>query len=98
MAQVHVIKRGNTFQYRFEIAPQGGTRKYINKSGFKTKQEAYEASMKAYNEYSNVGHSFKQSTMPFADYLDYWIKEYFEINYKYSTAKRYKESFGNIKR
>ena len=22
---------------------------------------------------------------------------YFEINYKYSTAKRYKESFGNIK-
>ena len=25
------------------------------------------------------------------------MKEYFEINYKYSTAKRYKESFGNIK-
>lgn len=29
MAQVHVTKRGNLFQYRFEIAPQGGTRKYI---------------------------------------------------------------------
>ena len=26
------------------------------------------------------------------------LKEYFEINYKYSTAKRYKESFINIKR
>lgn len=35
--------------------------------------------------------------MLYGDYLDYWMKEYFEINYKYSTAKRYKESFGNIK-
>lgn len=36
--------------------------------------------------------------MLYSEYLDYWMKEYFEINYKYSTAKRYKESFGNIKR
>lgn len=35
--------------------------------------------------------------MLYGDYLDYWMKEYFEINYKYSTAKRYKESFSNIK-
>ena len=26
------------------------------------------------------------------------MREYFEINYKYSTAKRYKESFNNIKK
>lgn len=26
------------------------------------------------------------------------MKEYFELNYKYSTAKRYKESFRNIKK
>ena len=31
-------------------------------------------------------------------YGDYWMKEYFEINYKYSTAKRYKEAFRNIKK
>lgn len=31
-------------------------------------------------------------------WFDEWIKEYFEINYKYSTAKRYKEAFRNIKR
>lgn len=92
MAQVHVTKRGNLFQYRFEIAPQGGTRKYINKSGFKTKQEAYEAGMKAYNEYSNVGHSFKPSTMSFADYLDYWTKTYCEVNLRYNTIQAYKNS------
>ena len=26
------------------------------------------------------------------------MKEYYEINYKYSTAKRYKDSFKNIKK
>lgn len=36
--------------------------------------------------------------MLFGDYLGYWMKEYFEINYKYFTAKRYKESFSNIKK
>lgn len=36
--------------------------------------------------------------MLYSEYLDYWMSEYFEINYKYSTAKRYKESFGNIKK
>lgn len=35
--------------------------------------------------------------MFYSDYLDYWMKEYFEINYKYSTARRYKEIFGTIK-
>jgi len=35
--------------------------------------------------------------MSYADYLDYWMKEYYEINFKYSTAKRYKETFVTIK-
>ena len=43
MGKVNVTKRGNLYQYRFEIAPQGGVRKFINKSGFKTKAEAQEA-------------------------------------------------------
>lgn len=36
--------------------------------------------------------------MSYSGYLDYCMKEYFELNYKYSTAKRYKESFRNIKK
>ncbi|MBP3284006.1 MAG: hypothetical protein J6M02_00715 [Clostridia bacterium] len=38
------------------------------------------------------------SQMTYSDYLDYWMREYFEINYKYSTAKRYKESFSQLKK
>lgn len=40
----------------------------------------------------------EETQMSYSDYLDYWMKEYFEINYKYSTAKRYRESFDAIKK
>lgn len=36
--------------------------------------------------------------MLYSDYLDYWMREYFEINYKYTTAKRYSEAFETIKK
>ena len=52
---------------------------------------------KAYEEYQNGGLK-RESQMSYADYLDYWMEEYFEINFKYSTAKRYKESFETIKK
>ena len=34
---VNVRKRGKVYEYRFEIASIDGTRKWITKSGFKTK-------------------------------------------------------------
>ena len=58
MGKVNVTKRGNLYQYRFEIAPQGGVRK----SCFKTKQDAYVAGMKAFNEYMNTGKKFFLNT------------------------------------
>ena len=95
MAKVNVIKRGNVYQYQFEIAKVEGKRKFLNKSGFKTKQSAYEAGMKAYNEYINTGNTFKQSTLSYADYLDYWVKNYCEINLRYATIQTYNNIIKN---
>lgn len=64
--------------------------------GLKQKNKAYIAGQKAYDQFIN-GVTTIECNMLYGDYLDYWMKEYFEINYKYSTAKRYKESFRNIK-
>ena len=44
------------------------------------------------------GDLLTESQMTYSDYLDYWMREYFEINYKYSTAKRYKEAFPKLKK
>lgn len=90
MVKVQVKKRGSTFQYTFEIAPQDGKRKWITKSGFKTKPEAERAGIKALNEYLETGHSFKPSQISYSDYLDYWMEEYCYINLKHRTIETYK--------
>ena len=94
---ISVRKRGNVYEYSFEAGKVNGKRKRISKSGFKTKNEALVAGYQKYNEYIN-GEIKQESNISYSDYLDYWMKEYFEINYKYSTAKRYKETFETIKK
>ena len=94
---INIRKRGKVYQYCFEAGKVNGKRKQITKSGFKTKNEAYIAGKKAYDEFIN-GVTNIECNMLYGDYLDYWMKEYFAINYKYSTAKRYKEAFRNIKK
>ena len=95
MGKVNVIKRGNVYQYKFEIAPVNGKRKFKNKSGFKTKAEAMRAGIKEYSEYMNTGISFTPNEISYSDYLDYWIKEYCEINLKYHTIEAYKNIIKN---
>ena len=51
MGKVNVQKRGKVFQYKFEIVPINGKRKFINRSGFKTRSEAEKAGIKAYKKY-----------------------------------------------
>ena len=95
MADVTVKKRGNVFQYKFEIASVDGKRKFKNKSGFATRSEAKQAGIIAYNEYLNTGHSFKPKTMSYSDYLDYWMKQHCEVNLKYHTIEAYKNIIKN---
>ena len=54
---VNVRKRGNFYQYQFEVAPINGKRKQVTKSGFETKAEAEKAGIKAYNELADYCYS-----------------------------------------
>lgn len=89
MRRVNVRKRGKVYQYQFEIGTINGKRKFINKSGFKTQNEAYAAGQIAYEKYINRGVTFKQSQMLYSDYLDYWMKQYCQINLQYRTIETY---------
>ncbi len=44
MRKVNVVKKGNVFQYQFEIAPQGRKRKFKSKLGVKRSATAFEVS------------------------------------------------------
>ena len=92
---VSVRRRGKVYQYQYDIAPIDGKRKRVTKSGFKTKAEAEKAGTIAYNEYMQTGHNFVPSSMSYSDYLDYWMKQYCEINLKYHTIQAYKNIIKN---
>ena len=85
---ISIQKRGKVYQYRFELARVNGKRKYLSKSGFKTKKEAEIAGQKAYDEYQNGGCKI-EAYMSYGDYLDYWLENYCEDNLKHRTIEEY---------
>lgn len=90
MSEINVRKRGQKWQYQFEAAKVEGKRKQITKSGFNTKKEALEAGVKALAEYNHSGLHFEPSEMSMFDYLDYWLKNYVELNLRPNTIASYK--------
>ena len=87
---VSVRKRGKVYEYRFEIATVDGTRKWITKSGYSTKSEAFKEGAKAYNDYYYNGNKVQlKENMSYADFLDYWIDTYASFNLHYSTTISY---------
>lgn len=95
MSNVTIQKRGNFYQYKFEIAKVDGKRKFLSKSGFKTKSEAEKEGVIAYNDYLNTGNSFLLSDMSYSDFLDYWLENYCYINLKYHTIEGYSNIIKN---
>ena len=89
MGSINIRKRGNVYQYSFEIAKIGGKRKQMTKSGFKTKAEAQQEGIKAYNDYLNTGTTFKENYVSYSDYLDYWVEHYCKPNLRYNTIQTY---------
>lgn len=90
MSKINIRKRGNYYEYRVEIAPVDGKRQWLSKSGFRTKPEAGEAGVQAYNEYLNAGIPFKTCNLSYSDYLDYWLDNYCKNNLRYNTIQTYK--------
>ena len=89
MSKINIRKRGNYYEYRVEIAPVDRKRQWLSKSGYRTKLEAQEAGVQAYNEYLNAGIPFKSCDLSYSDYLDYWINNYCKNNLRYNTIQTY---------
>lgn len=75
MAEVNTRKRGNKWEYYFEIASVDGKRKRISKSGFATKKEALKSGIQSMAEYENTGKVVFNSEISLADFLDMWLNE-----------------------
>lgn len=88
MSSVLTRKRGNYWEYRFEGLSTGGKRKQFSKCGFRTKKDALDAGIKAYNEYKDTGRlSLKEISV--SDYLDLWFNLYVKTELSYNTQLNY---------
>lgn len=73
IAMISIRKRGEVYQYSFEIAKVDGKRKRKSKSGFKTKKEA---GVIEYNNYFNNTCNTNNDKISYSDYLDLWLEDY----------------------
>ncbi|MGL5269161.1 MAG: tyrosine-type recombinase/integrase [Selenomonadaceae bacterium] len=74
MAQIRTKRRKSSYSYFFETAKIDGKRKRIERSGFETETEAYNAGVKAYEEYASSGNVFTLTELSVADFLDIWYE------------------------
>ncbi|WP_303341538.1 tyrosine-type recombinase/integrase [uncultured Duncaniella sp.] len=102
MAKINVRDRNKNkpdkkpnWEYRFEAARINGKRKHISKAGFATKKEALNAGAIALATYENAGKVFVPSELSVADYLNYWIEKYAEMNLADATVAAYKNIIKN---
>ncbi len=91
----YVRKRGEKWYYSFEASSVDGKRKRIEKVGGRTKKEAEAALRLALTEYNNAGLHFEPNQISVADYFDYWMKNYVEMNLGYNTKKSYEIMIDN---
>lgn len=72
--KVRTRQRGKSWSYAFEGAKINGKRKAIEKGGFATEEEAYNAGLAAYAEYNAAGSVFSNSDMSLNDFIEIWFK------------------------
>lgn len=87
-----VRKRGNAWYYYFELGTVGGKRKRHERRavGATTKGEAQTILRKAISDYEDSGTLFEPSKTSVADYMEFWLEEYVELNLAYNTWDNYK--------
>ncbi|WP_125767333.1 site-specific integrase [Lapidilactobacillus wuchangensis] len=84
----NIMKRGKSWQYRVSYIDKDGKRKYVSKSGFKTKRSAENASLEIETKYAH-GATLDNSTITFMDYWDRWIELFKAGKHAEITEKRY---------
>lgn len=89
-AKVRTRKRGNTYSYIFEAGRKDdGKRKVIEKGGFPSPDEAYNAGIEAYNDlkHGNIGITSDKITLK--DFITGWLNNIAAINVRKGTLSSY---------
>ncbi len=90
------VKKGFTYEYRFETASVNGQRKWISKGGFDNEETARLEGIKALNEYNTCGKVVKPTSMSFADFLEHWVINDCSATLNEITITNYRKKIKNL--
>ena len=96
MAKVRTRKRGQTFSYIFEAGktPEG-KRKVIEKGGFATEDDAYDAGIEAYADWKHGGIGIRSENPTVAELLDIWFEKH-KAGLAMATRKLYSDKIKKV--
>lgn len=91
MATIRIRKRGKTFSFSFDAGkhPATGKRRTIERGGFSTEQEAFDAGASAYAAWKTGDIGITSERVPLREYLAAWLENVARRNVKPSTYASY---------
>lgn len=93
--KVRTRKRGKTWSYIFEAGQVNGKRKVIEKGGFATEKDAYNAGVEAYTDFMHGNIGITSESITLKDFMTSWLEEVVSLNVKATTMQIYQSYFKN---
>ena len=93
-ATIRTRKRGKTYSYSFDAGknPTTGRRKMIEKGGYETEQEAYDAGVAAYANWKSGNIGITSERIRLKDYLAAWLENVSRPNVTRGTYADYESA------
>lgn len=95
MAGIRTRKRGKTWSYSFEAGNVNGKRKVIEKGGFASQDDAFDAGVEAYSAWKHGCIGIAAPKMLISDFFDKWVHTICPTRVRDSTVYLYKEMVRN---
>ncbi len=90
LAMVRTRKRGKTYSYIFEAGKTpSGNRKVIEKGGFPSPDDAYNAGVEAYNDWKHGNIGITSTRIYLSDFITKWMENVVKLNVRPSTFAMY---------
>lgn len=96
MAQVRVRKRKQTWSYAFEAGKtEDGKRKVVEKGGFPTREDAYDAGTAAYTDWRHGNIGITSEAITVNAFFRNWLDNVVPLNVRSTTAGSYEVMYRN---
>lgn len=88
-------KRGKTWSYIFEAGQVNGKRKVVEKGGFATEKDAYNAGVEAYTDFMHGNIGITSESITLKNFMTNWLENVIVLNVKPTTMQTYWSRFNN---